>query len=254
MAIGGRKGSIRDIRSLAERVHQRLVAYRRQHRGYSPPVSDTISRILEHTPDYIPPRQRIAEKKRPPLKNPGIFTVQEDVAEALGTTVGDLLGEPGYAAPRDLISVGDRRKLREVVRLLRDLFDLDDESLDAVAETGSAHSFVVPPERFIERDYDYPHPLGEHDPVIRMLGSSMEPELRDGWQVLVDPSATTPVEGALVAVYHVTEGGVLGRWNDTADGLFLRRTNPHYRPLRLAERQDWRVWGTVTRIVDAPVA
>jgi len=243
------------MEALAERVHQRLLAYRRRYRGYSPAVNDTLSRILEHTPDYHPPRQRIAEKKRPPMKNPGIFTVQEDVAEPLGTTVGDLLAEPGYAAPRDLVSLGDRRKLREVVRLLRDLFDLDDDSLDATSESGATYEFIIPPDRFITRDYDYPHPLGPHDPVIRMLGSSMEPELQNGWQVLVDTTATAPVEGALVAVYLMKEGGVLGRWNDTSDGAFLRKTNPHYPPVRLPqEPHEWKLWGTVTRIVDAPIA
>ncbi|HEX8253050.1 MAG TPA: S24 family peptidase [Thermoanaerobaculia bacterium] len=287
----GRRGSIRDIRALAERVHQRLLAYRRRHVGQSPAVNDTLSRILEHTPDYLPPRQRAADKKRPPMKNPGIFTVQEDVAEILGTTVGDLLAEQGYAAPRDLISASDRHKLRQVVRLLNDLFDLDDESLQPDAESGSTYQFVVPPDRFIERDHDYPRPLhawdvpvradlaaglpreadfqvdttpvlhsvtdywDEHLQVIRVLGDSMTPELQNGWKVLVDTHATTPVEGALVAVYLMYEGGVLGRWHNAPTGPFLRKSNPHYPPVRLpSQPEEWKLWGTVTRVVDAPIS
>lgn len=285
-----RRGSIRDIRALAERVHQRLLAYRRRYRGQSPTVNDTLSRILERTPNYHPPRERVPDKKRPPLQNPGIFTVQEDVAEVLGTTVGDLLAEPGYAAARDLLSFSERQRLREVVRILRDLFELDDESLDVTGETSSTYKFVVPPERFIERDHDYPRPLHAwdvpvranlaagppHEPdfsidttavlhsvadywdghlqVIRVLGDSMTPELQHGWKVLVDTHATTPVEGALVAVYLMHEGGVLGRWHNTPGGAFLRKTNPHYPPVRIPAQQDeWKLWGTVTRIVDAPV-
>ncbi|HEX8407661.1 MAG TPA: S24 family peptidase [Thermoanaerobaculia bacterium] len=292
MSIGGRRGGIRDIRALAERVHQRLLAYRRRHPGHSPAVSDTLSRILGHTPDYLPARQRAADKKRPPMKNPGIFTVQEDVAEALGTTVGDLLAEPGYAAPRDLLSATDRQKLRQVVHLLRDLFDLDDESLEGAGETASTYRFLVPPDRFIERDYDYPRPLhawdvpvrtelaagvareGEfstlgttavlhsvadywdgHLQVIRVLGDSMSPVLQNGWKVLVDTHATTPVEGTLVAVYLMYEGGVLGRWHNTPDGPFLRKSNPHYPPVRMpAQPDEWKIWGTVTRVVDAPIS
>jgi len=291
LAIGGRRGGIRDIRALAERVHQRLLAYRRRYPGQSPAVTDTLSRILEHTPDYNPPRQRAAEKKRPPLQNPGIFTVQEDVAETLGTTVGDLLAEPGYTAARDLIPFGERQKLRQVVHLLRDLFDLDDESLEPSGEAGATYQFVVPPERFIERDHDYPRPLHAWDvpvraelaagppresdfsidrtpvlhsvadfwdghlQVIRVLGDSMAPELQNGWKVLVDTHATTPVQGALVAVYLMYEGGVLGRWHNTPDGPFLRKTNPHYPPVRIPPQPDeWTLWGTVTRVVDAPIS
>jgi SOS-response transcriptional repressor LexA len=289
MAIGGRRGGIRDIQALAKRVFDRLAAYRRRHPGQSVPVSDTLSRILEHTPLYLPPRQRVADKQRPLLQNPGIFTVQKDVAEPLETTVGDLLGEPGYEAARDLVSTADRRKLRQVVQLLRELFDLDDESLDLPEEIGSRYRFVVAPEEFIERDHDYPRtlhawvvptvaelgagPAVEPDfsftttqvlhsvrevwdarlQVVRVLGDSMIPELHDGWKVLVDTEATTPVEGALVAVYIKYEGGVLGRWHSTDGEVLLRKTNPRFPPVRLADPGEWKLWGTVTRIVEAPV-
>jgi SOS-response transcriptional repressor LexA len=289
MAIGGRRGHIRDIQSLAKRVFDRYLAYRRRHRGQSVPLSGTLSRILEHDPAYLPPRQRTVNKSHPPLQNPGIFTVQRDVAEALETTVGDLLGEPGYEAARELVSTDDRRKLRQAVQLLRDLFDLDDESLDVPQATDSTYRFVVGPDEFIERDHDYPRTLhawvvptvadyGAGPPmepdfsltttqvlhsvreiwdarlqVIRIHGDSMAPELQDGWKVLVDTEATKAVEGALVAVYLKYEGGVLGRWNSTGDETFLRKTNPTYPPVPLPHPSEYKLWGTVTRIVEAPV-
>ena len=129
MAIGGRRGGIRDIQALARRVHLRWLEYRRRHPGMSVPVNDTLSRLFEHVPEYRPMRERSAKRRERAMKSPGIFKLQE-VADALETTVGDLLAEPGYQAARDLLSPTDRRKLREAVELLRVMFDLDDASED----------------------------------------------------------------------------------------------------------------------------
>lgn len=109
-------------------MHSRWLEYRRRHPGMSVPISDTLSRILEHEPEYRPLRGRATFRRRPALQNPGVFTLKE-VADALETTVGDLLGEPAHASIRDVVSRADRRKLRDAVSLLRDLFDLDDETL-----------------------------------------------------------------------------------------------------------------------------
>jgi hypothetical protein len=53
----------------------------------------------------------------------------ERIAEALETTVGDLLGEPGYKAPRDLLTAEQRHTLRDVTHMLSDVFDLEDPTL-----------------------------------------------------------------------------------------------------------------------------
>jgi hypothetical protein len=111
--------------ALAARVNVRMQEYRRNHPSQSVPIDDTLSRILEHDPAYNPPRPRTRRIARPPLLNPGIFTVQA-VAEALETTVGDLLAEPQHVSPRDLLTPEQRRTLRDVTSILRDLFDLDD--------------------------------------------------------------------------------------------------------------------------------
>src|SRR6266545_1805816 len=102
MAISGRRGgSVRDIRALAARVYARWLAYRRRNPGMSIPVDDTLSRLFEHVPDYRPHRERAADRKDRSAKIPGGFKLQQ-VADALQTTVGDLLGEPGYESPGDL--------------------------------------------------------------------------------------------------------------------------------------------------------
>lgn len=255
------------------------------------PVTDTLSRLFEHVPAYLPLRERSPDKQPRAKKSPGIFNIQK-VAEDLETTVGDLLAEPGYESPRDLVSNNERRKLREAVTLLRQLFDLDDETLDRDEELplgGDEYRFPVAPNRFIELDHDYPRalhawvvpegtaaagPAGvEPEPslttarvlhsvreiwdsrlqVIRVIGDSMAPELRDGWKVLVDTERRQPAEDALVAVYLKDEGGVLGRWHIDTLQIELRKSNPDVNPIRLGHPDEWILWGTVTTVVEAPV-
>jgi hypothetical protein len=268
-----RRDEVRDIRALAKRVHLRWLQYRRRYPGMSVPISDTLSRILEHEPEYRPLRARSPLRRRPSLQNPGVFTLKE-VADALETTVGDLLGEPAHTSIRDLLSRADRRKLRDAITLLRDLFDLDDEALAASPDAADGAPFIVPASEFIARDHDYPEPLHAwvvpdgtslqqaksirevHDPrfqVIRVLGDSMEPELRAGWKIVVDTEQTQPALHAMVAVYISYLGGVLGRWDRDADTILLRRSNPAAPPVVLSPDQEWTVWGTVTKIVEAPV-
>jgi phage repressor protein C with HTH and peptisase S24 domain len=289
MAIGERRrGSVRDISTLAKRVHERWLAYRRRHTGMSIPVNDTLSRLFEHVPEYTPHRERSPERQDRSAKSPGVFKLQQ-VADALETTVGDLLGEPGYESPRELLSIAQRRTLREATLILRELFDLDDESLDQPDPLPQGYQFTVAPGEFIERDHDYPRtlhawvvpeftasagPSGSEPEltldsaqilhsvrevwdsrlqVIRVIGDSMAPELRHGWKVLVDTDLTRPSDDALVAVYLRDEGGVLGRWHVEDGTPLLRKSNPSYKPISLAGRDDWTLWGTVTRIVEAPV-
>lgn len=226
MAIGERRrGSVRDISTLAKRVHERWLAYRRRHAGMSIPVNDTLSRLFEHVPEYTPHRERSPERQDRSAKSPGVFKLQQ-VADALETTVGDLLGEPGYESPRELLSTAQRRTLRDATLILRALFDLDDESLDEPDSPTQQYQFAVAPGEFIERDHDYPRTLhawvvpeltasagaSGREPeltldaaqilhsirevwdsrlqVVRVIGESMAPELRHGWKVLVDTDLT----------------------------------------------------------------
>jgi hypothetical protein len=292
MAILGRRQAVRDIAGLARRVFERLRAYPRLHEGQPVAINDTLSQILVHEKAYQPLRPRKENKQRAPVQNPGIFTVQEDVADVLQTTVGDLLGEQGYASARELLSIDDRRKLRQAFLLLRDVFDLDDETLDEmepVPPTSNVYQFVVPPEEFIERDHDYPRALhawvvpdlpaaaGQSGAgadfemsrtqvlhsvrevwdsrlqVVRVIGDSMAPELRNGWKVLVDTEQIKPADGALVAVYVNYEGGILGRWRLDGNRPILVKTNKAFADVHLGAPDEWKLWGTVTQIVGAPV-
>ncbi|HEX7154232.1 MAG TPA: S24 family peptidase [Thermoanaerobaculia bacterium] len=248
-----RGGSIRDIASLARRVYDRWVEYRRRHHGMSVPVDHTLSRLFEHVPEYRPHRPRGAERQDRAAKIPGVFKLQQ-VADALETTVGDLLGEPGYERPRELLTPAQRRTLRDATRILTELFDLDDDALEAEPPPFSDEARVpVAPEEFVARDYDYPRIWDERLQVVRVLGDSMAPELRHGWKVLVDTGRTYPADDALVAVYKKHEGGVLGRWHREGAEVFLRKANIAHPAVRLGHPDEWIVLGTVTKIVEAPI-
>ncbi|MCU1244523.1 MAG: hypothetical protein JWN02_433, partial [Acidobacteria bacterium] len=233
MSIAERVGAGR-MKALAERVHRRWMEYRRRYPGRSVPINDTLSRILEHDPAYLPSRGRSAQKQRPPLQNPGIFTMKE-IAASLQTTVGDLLEEPGYVSIVDLVPRAERRKLRDAMELLRRLLDLDDESLGDSAPPclldGEVRSIGIEPESFIALDHDYPQPfhawilpaeastgggeIRDAPPqprrireirdarlqVIRVIGHSMAPELPEGCKLVIDTGHIDPDEGALVSVY-----------------------------------------------------
>ena len=252
----------RDIRALATRVHQRWLEYRRRNPGRSVPITDTLSRILEHSPAYRPLRPRAEHRQRPPLHNPGVFTLQA-IADALETTVGDLLGEPSHTSIRDAVSPADRRKLRDAVLLLRELFDLDDDALGAPPARIAIDRFDVAPGAFIVHDYDYPEPLHVwmmhegatdvrevRDPrrlVVRIMTSALEPELPRGSKAVID-TTRPPADGALAAVYVPEKGGLIGRCRRDENDLRLERGSA-----AISLDPEAMVLGSVTGVVTSAV-
>jgi len=113
-----------DIRALARTINRRREEFNQRHPERPVAITPVMSRILENDDDYIPYRSRTSgSKRRPPAINPAISTVIE-IAASLETTVGDLLGEPAYR-----VTIADRRRLREFVRYLIALFELDSREL-----------------------------------------------------------------------------------------------------------------------------
>jgi SOS-response transcriptional repressor LexA len=283
MSDGNRPAKLQsDLVALAKAINRRrqqLIA----ERGDTRRVTTDMSRILEHDPSYQPYRPRRADRKRGPTENPGIFTVK-GIATYLDTTVGHLLGEPGYE-----LTIEDRRRLRDLVQFLTRVFRLESPEVAGAAQAEAATEFHFPisEQEFIERDHDYPrdlHALVVPDhaaaagpagfeqefsmtktqilhsireirtgrlQVVRVVGDSMAPVLRNGWKVLVDTTQTTPAPGTMVTVYIRDEGSVLGYWEPRDDGFVLRKANPHFNPVAVPEGSL--LWGTVTTIVEAPV-
>ena len=118
-----------DIKALARTINRRREEYNQRHPDHPLPITSALSRILENDEEYVPYRSRAGNKRRRPAANPGIATLVE-IATQLGTTVGDLLGEPTHR-----MTTYERRKLREFVRWLTALFDLDAADL---TEPGSS--------------------------------------------------------------------------------------------------------------------
>ena len=113
-----------DIRTLAKTINRRREEHNRRHPDRPLPITSALSRILENDEDYVPYRMRAGTKRRRPAVNPGIGTLVK-IASALDTTVGDLLGERPYR-----VTAAERRKLRDFVRWLTALFDLDSPDLN----------------------------------------------------------------------------------------------------------------------------
>ena len=78
-------------------------------------ITPAMSRILENDDEYVPSRRRTPGKRRRPATNPSIRTIV-NIARALGTTVGDLLGEPTTH-----LSPADRQRVIEFARYLTSL-------------------------------------------------------------------------------------------------------------------------------------
>lgn len=248
-----------DMRRLVAMIERRVTEYdsrhRRRHR-----TGSTLSKTLSTT------------------KNPGVFTVRE-IATGLETTVGDLLNEP-------ILGEADLQQLASHVDFLIDRFDLT--GVRAAAKRDE-HAFAISEEQFVEHDYDYPRPhhvwIVRHGKlaagegleadrdvettevlhsirdvytgdlrIIRVIGNSMSPVLRDGDKVAIDIRRTQPKDGDVVAVYRHSEGGTLGYWRKGKGGDFwLDKANDEFPSIRLDASSDWTLWGTATRVVDTPV-
>lgn len=262
------KGKRRDRRAdavaLGKAVHAAIDAYNRRdpHRPFA--IDDAASRILENDPDYHPPRRRAENKKRQPTENPGVFTVQA-VARRLGTTVGELLAEPGHE-----ITANDLRNFRWISDFLRMRFPIDELTPQSIPDHRA----------FIEKDFTFPRALTttkiaqkrevaaglpmERDFDIaeaeiigggktatlfaaRVKGRSMADRIRDGNIIVIDAAQTTPRQHDPVAVYIENEGGVLGYWRVDKGTYWLDKHNrTEFASIRLGNPTEWRVLGLIT--------
>lgn len=70
--------------------------------------------------------------------------------------------------------------------------------------------------------------------------------------MLIDTSRTRPKENDVVGVVSERHGRLVGYWHLAEKQSFLRKENRDYRTIDLGS-DDWRVVGTITGFVDAPL-
>ena len=249
--------------ALAKAIHAVIVSYNRRFPNNPFAIDDATSRVLENDPDYHPPRKRSQNKKREPTVNPGIFTVLA-IAHRLETTIGELLGEPGFE-----ITKSDLRSFRWMSDFLRLRFPIDEIP-------------ALPEERFVPKDFSTPRPLettrleskgqlaagkapvesdfeiaeaeivGAMKPgalvAAQVKGRSMADRIRDGDTIVIDTSRTSPKQHEPVAVYIENEGGVLGYWRAEAGAYYLDKHNPEVDSYKLGHPSEWRVLGVITLV------
>ncbi len=97
----------------------------------------------------------------------------------------------------------------------------------------------------------------ERRKVVKVLGDSMHPTLRNGWKVLLDPARGLFQPGKIVMVYLRDEGTTIGMLaRGTREGEFkIVKRNPDYGgPIEIElPNGEWYPIGTVTTVVEAPI-
>jgi transcriptional regulator with XRE-family HTH domain len=88
--------------------------------------------------------------------------------------------------------------------------------------------------------------------VVKILGDSMHPVLRNGWKVLLDPARNLFKPGQIVMVYIKDEGTSIGLLSREGERFILVKRNPEYSAIELRPG-EWYPIGTITTIVEAPV-
>lgn len=107
------------LRQLAEAVHRAMLDFNARNPGQKAKIDATLYRLLLRDPSYIPKRSE-PDAERREMKTPELFSIKA-IADRLGTTVGSLLGEVGYA-----ITEADRAIAKEFVGFLTRVFHLDE--------------------------------------------------------------------------------------------------------------------------------
>jgi hypothetical protein len=242
---------------IARRLHRRLRELHADRPGTKVKKYSAISRILEHDQTYEPYRERRAQRRKPLMQHPSIFTMIE-VADELQTTVGALIGEGSELTASDLKRIGDIVDYLESRFLHRRTFVIGEyeypepydpqpvATFEAEAGTAGRENSEFEPER---------EPVHGDVPrgcfVIRVRGDSMANLITDGTSVMVDTSVRRPRNDDIVAVYRRDEGGVIGYWREERGRCYLEKENPGFKPIALGDAETWRIHGVITEVVRA---
>jgi hypothetical protein len=248
---------------LARRFHELMRQWEAAHPYDTFKVGPTLSRILALVPEYDSGRVRKRAPVRGPAQAPTIFTILE-MAERLGVPICALF------PAADHVAFG-HPQIDLLARLLRSAFSIVSAS---AALRASDFEDAVPFETVQKPAYDFaagasgidgdfapePHDVfrgisrieGQRLQVVRVTSDSMSPLLLTGDRVLIDTSRVRPRQNDVVGVVSEHHGRLVGYWHVAEKQYFLRKENRDYRTIALGTG-DWRVVGTITGFVDAPL-
>lgn len=85
--------------------------------------------------------------------------------------------------------------------------------------------------------------------TVRVVGESMRPTLDDDDRLLLDVSATNPINGEVVGVFVRNSGHIVGRFRKTRNGAWLAKDNRAFASVFLGDASRFVVTGTVRWVV-----
>jgi hypothetical protein len=250
------------LAEFARRFHDLMRQWEAAHPYDTFKLDPKLSRILALVPEYDSGRIRKAAPVRGTAQAPTIYTILE-LAARLGVPVCALF------PAADHVAFG-HDQLALMARLLRGAMSI----ISPNSTRASDFEDAVPFETVQKPAYDFaaglagidgdfapePHDVfrgisgieGQRLQVIRVTSDSMSPLLLKGDRVLIDTSRTRPKENDVVGVVSERHGRLVGYWHVAEKQFFLRKENRDYRTVALGN-DDWRVVGTITAFVDAPL-
>ncbi len=227
-------------------------------------VSGPLSHLLNLLPEWRELRGGKRTGKRV-AKEPSFFTVA-DAARDLNVPICAFLPtiehQPLTAPQREILTLFSRWSLANFARRddERVAYTSDFEDFEAYVTIRKqvhtlAASQVGTDSQFEPDDADVIASIqgirGERFQVIRVRGNSMADRLHDGDRVLIDMHLRTPLNGEMIAVDRGHLGRIIGYWRREGKRCYLDKHNEA--TIDLGAPDDFRIFGTITRIVDAPI-
>jgi phage repressor protein C with HTH and peptisase S24 domain len=227
-------------------------------------VSGPLSHILNVLPEWRALRSGNKPEGRV-SKEPSFFTIVDaarDMNVPICAFVPTIEHQPLTNPQREMLTLFSRwslanfaRRTDERVAYISDFEDFE----PYVTVRKQAHTLAASPvgtdAQFEPEDFEVlasiPGISSERFQVVRVRGNSMADRLHDGDRVLVDMHLRTPHNGEMVAVDRGHLGRIIGYWRREGKRCYLDKHNDV--TIDLGAPDDFRIYGTITRIVDAPI-
>ena len=127
----------------------------------------------------------------------------------------------------------------------------ESENKFVYAKSGISAGFPSPAEDFLEKNIDLNEILIKNPNstfFARVKGNSMKDiDINDGDIIIIDKSLE-PKDGK-IAVCYIDGDFTLKRIKIEKDHCWLLPANSDYKPIKVTEENDFRIWGIVTNVI-----